>query len=192
MIQYSEKEQRLFNELGFDELLKQEPAIAYTTFALYCFSTGITGPLVDSVSACYNAVQEQSPKRLTEEFDNLIIINEFEDVKIGDILHDGWVVVHKGDGIILITTTYDIGPVTWAEKNSFLENLPDDCFIPSVGMLHMVDAQSFTFETPYWSSTEVFDNVAYCHTFYPDRPGFKDVKFKKDKALVRPFIRIDL
>jgi hypothetical protein len=78
MIQYSEKEQRLFNELGFDELLKQEPAIAYTTLALYCFSTNITGPLVDSVSACYNALQEQSPKRLTEEFDNLIIINEFE------------------------------------------------------------------------------------------------------------------
>ena len=72
MYKYSERESLLLHTLGRDDFLSQEPAVTYRTLALDCFSEGLTGPLAESIRRCYNAMQEGSPYRLTEEFDSLI------------------------------------------------------------------------------------------------------------------------
>jgi hypothetical protein len=72
MINYSDKEQRLFHAFGMEYFLKYEPAIAYQALALYCFSTNIQNSYADSVRRCYNAMMGCAPHRLTPEFDDLI------------------------------------------------------------------------------------------------------------------------
>jgi hypothetical protein len=72
MNKYSEKEQRLLYALRFEDFLNQEPAVTYRTIALHCFSKNIQNYLADNVRRCYNALQEGTPYRLTEEFDDLI------------------------------------------------------------------------------------------------------------------------
>jgi len=71
-MKYSDKEQRLFYNLRFEDFLNQEPAVAYRTLALHCFSKNLQNYLADNVRRCYLALQKGSPYRLTEEFDNLI------------------------------------------------------------------------------------------------------------------------
>jgi hypothetical protein len=73
-MKYSDKEQQLINALHFGDFLNQEPATTYRTLALYCFSKGLQGSLVDSVRRCYNAMTEGTPYRLTQEFDDLILL----------------------------------------------------------------------------------------------------------------------
>jgi hypothetical protein len=70
--QYSQKEQELFTVLGYKDLLTQEPAVLYRMVALNLFKQNKTGVLIDSVRKCLNAIDNGTPYRLTEEFDDLI------------------------------------------------------------------------------------------------------------------------
>jgi hypothetical protein len=72
--QYSQKEQELFTALGYKDLLTQEPAVLYRMVALNLFKQNETGVLVDSVRRCLNAIDNGKPYRLTEEFDDLIVL----------------------------------------------------------------------------------------------------------------------
>jgi hypothetical protein len=72
--QYSQKEQELFTALGYKDLLTQEPAVLYRMVALNLFKQDETGVLVDSVRRCLNAIDNGTPYRLTEEFDDLIVL----------------------------------------------------------------------------------------------------------------------
>jgi hypothetical protein len=71
-MKYSDKEQQLINALHFGDFLNQEPLTTYRTLALHCFSKGLQGSLAESVRRCYNSLQEGTPYRLTQEFDDLI------------------------------------------------------------------------------------------------------------------------
>jgi hypothetical protein len=72
--QYSKKEILLFQQLGYEDLLTQEPAVLYRMVALDLFKRNETGVLVDSVRRCLNAIDNGTPYRLTEEFDELIVL----------------------------------------------------------------------------------------------------------------------
>lgn len=72
--QYSKKETLLFQQLGYEDLLTQEPAVLYRMVALNLFKQNETGVLVDSVRRCLNAIDNGTPYRLTEEFDDLIVL----------------------------------------------------------------------------------------------------------------------
>ena len=72
--QYSKKETLLFQQLGYGDLLTQEPAVLYRMVALNLFKQNETGVLVDSVRRCLNAIDNGTPYRLTEEFDELIVL----------------------------------------------------------------------------------------------------------------------
>ena len=72
--QYSKKETLLFQQLGYEDLLTQEPAVLYRMVALNLFKQSETGVLVDSVRRCLNAIDNGTPYRLTEEFDELIVL----------------------------------------------------------------------------------------------------------------------
>ena len=72
--QYSKKETLLFQQLGYEDLLTQEPAVLYRMVALNLFKQNKTGVLVDSVRRCLNAIDNGKPYRLTEEFDDLIVL----------------------------------------------------------------------------------------------------------------------
>ena len=50
--QYSKKETLLFQQLGYEDLLTQEPAVLYRMVALNLFKQSETGVLVDSVRRC--------------------------------------------------------------------------------------------------------------------------------------------
>lgn len=72
---YSEKEKQLIRSLGFNDFLENNvPApTMYNNIALHCFTNALTGPNVESVRRCCNAMIDISgPKRLTDEFDCLI------------------------------------------------------------------------------------------------------------------------
>lgn len=77
--QYSQKEQELFTALGYEDLLTQEPAVLYRMVALNLFKQNETGVLVDSVRRCLNAIDNGTLYRLTEEFDDLILLDEDDD-----------------------------------------------------------------------------------------------------------------
>jgi len=72
--EYSQKEQELFIALGYEDLLTQEPAVLYRMVALNLFKQDETGVLVDSIRRCLNAIDTGTPYRLTEEFDELIVL----------------------------------------------------------------------------------------------------------------------
>ena len=72
--QYSKKETLLFQQLGYEDLLTQEPAVLYRMVALNLFKQNKTGVLVESVRRCLNAIDNGTPYRLTEEFDDLIVL----------------------------------------------------------------------------------------------------------------------
>lgn len=72
--QYSKKETLLFQQLGYEDLLTQEPAVLYRMVALNLFKQNKTGVFVDSVRRCLNAIDNGKPYRLTEEFDDLIVL----------------------------------------------------------------------------------------------------------------------
>jgi hypothetical protein len=72
--QYSKKETLLFQQLGYEDLLTQEPAVLYRMVALNLFKQKKTGVLVESVRMCLNAIDNGTPYRLTEEFDDLIVL----------------------------------------------------------------------------------------------------------------------
>lgn len=72
--QYSKKETLLFQQLGYEDLFTQEPAVLYRMVALNLFKKDETGVLVDSVRRCLNAIDDGTPYRLTEEFDDLIVL----------------------------------------------------------------------------------------------------------------------
>jgi hypothetical protein len=74
MIRYSEKEQKLFEYFGFEAFLNQEPTVTYQTLALHCFSKNLDNSFVDSLRRCYNAMQKGFPYRMTQEFDDLILL----------------------------------------------------------------------------------------------------------------------
>jgi hypothetical protein len=76
MIEYSEKEQRLFHALHFGDFLTQEPSLAYKTLGYHCFTHNLAGPLVESVRRCCNAMSNCNPYRLTGKFDALIVLPE--------------------------------------------------------------------------------------------------------------------
>lgn len=72
--QYSKKETLLFQQLGYEDLLTQEPAVLCRMVALNLFKQNETGVLVDSVRRCLNAIDNGTPYRLTKEFDDLIVL----------------------------------------------------------------------------------------------------------------------
>jgi hypothetical protein len=72
--QYSKKETLLFQQLGYEDLLTQEPAVLYRMVALNLFKQNETGVLVDSIRRCLNAIDNGTPYRLTQEFDELIVL----------------------------------------------------------------------------------------------------------------------
>jgi hypothetical protein len=72
MPEYSKKEQLLFEQLGYSDMLAQEPVVLYRMIALNLFKQYCRGVLVDSVRRCLKAIDDGAPYRLTEEFDNLI------------------------------------------------------------------------------------------------------------------------
>ena len=72
--QYSKKETLLFQQLGYEDLLTQEPAVLYRMVALNLFKQNKTGVLVESIRRCLNAIDNGKPYRLTEEFDDLIVL----------------------------------------------------------------------------------------------------------------------
>jgi hypothetical protein len=70
--QYSEKELKLIEQLGYMDLPSVEPIVLYRIMAMDFFKQNKTGVLVDSVRKCLNAIDNGAPHRLTEEFDELI------------------------------------------------------------------------------------------------------------------------
>lgn len=72
--QYSKKETLLFQQLGYEDFLYLEPAVLYRMVALNLFKQNETGVLVDSVRRCLNAIDNGTPYRLIEEFDELIVL----------------------------------------------------------------------------------------------------------------------
>jgi len=72
--EYSQKEQELFTALGYKDLLIQEPVVLYRMVALNLFKQDENGVLVDSIRRCLNAIDTGTPYRLTEEFDELIVL----------------------------------------------------------------------------------------------------------------------
>lgn len=83
---YSEKEKELFSSLACEDLLNQEPYVAYRTAAEFCFLSDYRGPSVDSVRRCLNAlITSKGPHRLTGAFDSLIEIG----------VDTGWAVGHE-------------------------------------------------------------------------------------------------
>ena len=77
--QYSKKEILLFQQLGYEDLLTQEPVVLYRMVALNLFKEDCytKGFLVESVRRCLNAIDNGTPYRLTEEFDDLILLDDW-------------------------------------------------------------------------------------------------------------------
>lgn len=73
MPEYSKKEQLLFEQLGYSDMLAQEPIVLYRMVALNLFKQGNVGILVDNIRRCLNAIDTGTPYRLTKEFDDLIV-----------------------------------------------------------------------------------------------------------------------
>lgn len=76
--QYSKKETLLFQQLGYEDLLTQEPAVLYRMVALNLFKENSYTKefLIESVRRCLNAIDNGKPYRLTEEFDELILLDD--------------------------------------------------------------------------------------------------------------------
>jgi hypothetical protein len=75
--QYSQKERELFTALGYKDLLNQEPVVLYLMVARELFKQNKTGILVDSFRRCFAVYDNgQMPYRLTQEFDNLIVLKD--------------------------------------------------------------------------------------------------------------------
>lgn len=70
--QYSEKELKLIEQLGYMDLPSVQPIVLYRIMAMDLFKENKTGVLVDSVRRCLNAIDNGTPYRLTKEFDELI------------------------------------------------------------------------------------------------------------------------
>lgn len=77
--QYSKKETLLFQQLGYGDLLTQEPVVLYRMVALNLFKENCytKGFLVESVRRCLNAIDNGTPYRLTEDFDELILLDDW-------------------------------------------------------------------------------------------------------------------
>ena len=75
--QYSKKETLLFQQLGYEDLLTQEPAVLYRMVALNLFKENSYTKefLIESVRRCLNAIDNGKPYRLTPEFDELILLD---------------------------------------------------------------------------------------------------------------------
>jgi hypothetical protein len=69
---YSDKEIKLFERLGYKDLLFSEPYQLYQIVALDAFMNDKTGEDVDSIRKCLKAFKVGKPYRLTKEFDDLI------------------------------------------------------------------------------------------------------------------------
>ena len=74
--QYSEKELKLIEQLGYMDLPSVEPIVLYRIIAMDLFKENKTGVLVDSVRRCLNVIDNGTPYRLTKEFDELILLDE--------------------------------------------------------------------------------------------------------------------
>jgi len=74
--QYSQKELKLIEQLGYMDLPSVEPIVLYRIMAMNLFKQNKTGVLVDSVRRCLNAIDNGTPYRLTEEFDDLILLDD--------------------------------------------------------------------------------------------------------------------
>lgn len=73
MINYSDREKELFKSLACDDLLSQEPLLAYRAAAEFCFINDYKGPSIESLRKCLRVIVEGGlPKRLTKDFDDLI------------------------------------------------------------------------------------------------------------------------
>ena len=75
--QYSEKELKLIEQLGYMDLPSVEPIVLYRIMAMNLFKENKTGVLVDSVRRCLNAIDNGTPYRLTPEFDELILLDDW-------------------------------------------------------------------------------------------------------------------
>ena len=77
--QYSQKEQELFTTLGYKDLLTQEPVVLYRMVALNLFKENSYTKefLIESVRRCLNAIDNGTPYRLTKEFDELILLDDW-------------------------------------------------------------------------------------------------------------------
>ena len=74
-LQYSEKELKLIEQLGYMDLPSVEPITLYRIMAMNLFKENKTGVLVDSVRRCLDAIDNGTPYRLTPEFDELILLD---------------------------------------------------------------------------------------------------------------------
>lgn len=72
--QYSQKELKLIEQLGYMDLPSVEPITLYRIMAMNLFKQNESGVLVDSVRRCLNAIDNGAPYRLTKEFDSLILL----------------------------------------------------------------------------------------------------------------------
>jgi hypothetical protein len=72
--QYSQKELKLIEQLGYMDLPSVEPITLYRIMAMNLFKQNESGVLVDSVRRCLNAIDNGAPYRLTKEFDDLILL----------------------------------------------------------------------------------------------------------------------
>jgi len=76
--QYSDKELQLFEYFGFGKLLVNDgderiaAPVIYRMLVEKAFADNMQGPEVESLRRCFNALQQCSPYRLTEEWDALI------------------------------------------------------------------------------------------------------------------------
>ena len=59
------------------DLPSVEPIVLYRIMAMNLFKENKTGVLVDSVRRCLNAIDNGTPYRLTKEFDELILLDDW-------------------------------------------------------------------------------------------------------------------
>jgi len=75
---YSDNELKMFRALGIDpSLFCLEPSSLYRIILDHIFCNNLQGPEVESFRRCYNgAFRSSKIYRNTEEFDNLIVLDE--------------------------------------------------------------------------------------------------------------------
>ncbi len=75
--QYSEKELQLLRFFDFEKHINNLlPHVIYNMIAHECFIFNDSGPAVDSIRRCIQALDNCHPHRMTKEFDDLIYLED--------------------------------------------------------------------------------------------------------------------
>lgn len=75
MQKYSKAEMQLAEYFGYSDLLPTiEPIVLYRIMMEKAFIKNMSGTAVESLRRCMNAFTNNSPNRLTHEWDELIIV----------------------------------------------------------------------------------------------------------------------